>query len=308
MGLKNFDIFLLNYIDIKMNYPLTINNNNDIKTLLLDGHLDDILVEERDYIENLYCSLDGDIEKEEELNELREECKNKNDKLLDMEKKLQITLQKVEEYKNLVDLSAKRDAGESSIYKGEFCEKQLESVFKKEFTEDYEIDGGGETRRMDIRLTHTKTGTVIGIESKEKKIITRNDLEKFNRDKVDKEFKGSIFISTQGIIPKLVENINNFYLEGDKLYIYSNNMDIIVMLIRGFLSYLYLELGDDEFDANWTNDAIKDVYTTHQERLKIAAKEDKKFLNILRKLGLPVSNGHLYLVSKSKCKGARVPY
>lgn len=291
-----------------MNYPLTINSIEDVRKLLLDGHLDDMLVEERNYIENLYCSLDGDVEKEEELNELRENCSKKDDQLMEMEKKLLTTLQNLEEYKNLVDLSAKRDAGESSIYKGEFCEKQLESVFKQEFEDEYIIDGGGETRRMDIRLKHIKTGTIIGVESKEKKNITRNDLEKFNRDKVDKEFKGSIFISTQGIIPKLVENINNFYLEGDKLYIYSNNMNIIVMLIRGFLSYLYLESGDDEFDANWTNDAIKDVYTTHQERLKIAAKEDKKFLNILRKLKLPISNGHLYLVSKSKCKSAKEPY
>ena len=42
---------------------------------------------------------------------------------------------------------------------------------------------------------------IIGVECKYKKIIIKNDIDKFNRDLQKCQYKGAIFISFDGYIP-----------------------------------------------------------------------------------------------------------
>jgi len=47
---------------------------------------------------------------------------------------------------------------------------------------DYFIVNNNDKHNMDLQIIYKKTPIIIGVECKYKKIITKNDIDKFNKD------------------------------------------------------------------------------------------------------------------------------
>ena len=278
-----------------MSYPLTLIFN-------YKEEYDSYLLKHRGYIENLFYTEEEREERESKVGELTE----KLHKSLEANN---IYIEKIEKLEELVELSQKRDVGECSVYKGEFCEKQKELILIESFGEEFEIDGSKVKEKMDIRMNNREKGYCIGIELKEKKKLTKkDDLDKFLRDKTVNDFKGSVLISTQAPIGNIVEEIDTFKIEGDALYIYSANTELIIIVMHVYIQYLELEQNDEKNILNERTDMIVSLYNEWCNLKKCVASKDKLYTKYLKEIGINLSNGHLYLVSKSKCKSNKIPY
>lgn len=278
-----------------MSFPVTLTFNTK-------EEYDSYLLEHRGYIENLFYTDEERAERESKVGELTEK----------LHKSLEVNnnyIEKIEKLEELVELSQKRDVGECSVYKGEFCEKATEMILNESFGEKFEIDGSKVKEKMDIRMISKEKDYCIGIELKEKKKLTKKeDLDKFLRDKTVNDFKGSVFISTQAPIGNIVEEKDTFKIEGDALYIYSANTELIIIIMHVYIQYLELEQNDEKNILNERTDMIVSLYNGWCNFKKYAASQDKLYTKYLKDIGINLSNGHIYLVSKSKCKCNKIPY
>ena len=209
------------------------------------------------------------------------------------------------ELKNIVDLKEKQH-GTHSMYKGEFEEKKKEFILKEYFGNDFIIDGDKKMNCMDIRMNHRTKDYSIGIECKDKKNITKNDIEKFKDDKLKNKFKGSIFISISSPITKIIDEKDTFKLLNDELYIYSKDTHFIMILLKFFVD----TLADSKRCENREeySERLMNQYVQWTSIKKACLKFDKTLVKDIEKLGLKLTNGHLYLVSKTNCKKEESPY
>lgn len=283
-------------------YPITLIFNSKEEE-------DSYFLSKRKYIESLFFSQDSTGTYQDKLNEIREISEKKNEELILMQKQMELLMNKNTELEKIVDLASKSTSGESSVYKGEFGEKKWETIFKENMGDEYEIDGGKEMEKMDIRIKHLETSLVMGVETKVKKQLTKKDIQKFRRDKLKNDFMGSIFISEQCVInleEKKIEK-NGWHIVNNELYIYSSDKGLVLMLIKIFISNLLCS-DESKYDMCKLVDMIKNYYNHTYELKKIVLNTDKSFIRDLRSLNISPANGHLYLVPQSKCKGTKVPY
>ena len=128
------------------------------------------------------------------------------------------------EHKDYEEMIGKR-TGETSNNKGKVFEYMIDLLLKHNIGNLFEIIRNNKIRRMDLRLRHKIEEYLIGIECKDKKVITKKDIEKFKRDKVENKFIKSIFVSTHKI-PKILSE------EDIKTKLRDNGMNFIRILER----------------------------------------------------------------------------
>ena len=191
--------------------------------------------------------------------------------------------------------------GVSSYYIGEFSERVLQERLI-EGMEGWEMDDKKRMNAMDIRMK--RGGIRLGIECKRKTKVSKGDLDKFKRDKLNNKFDGNIFISTCKI-PKVVERSGNCVIIDDNLYIYSDD-------VREILNYIkvYVEtLGECESDADKIVDkeVVNEIFVNHSKQKKSLLEQDKVMVRLMRELGVS-TKGFLYMGVQSKYKGGKNPY
>ena len=270
---------------------------------------DTFYLSQREYIENVFFLSDTNENRQDKLSELKGNLENKDAELERVRKLLDSLVVKNNELEGLVELSNKSDRGESSVYKGEFGEKQMEYILKDLLGDEFDIDGDGSTKKMDIRLNHKTRDYTIGVEMKKKTVLSKKqDLDKFKRDKTCNNFRGAILINTQGPVGNIVKEKDTFHINNNELYIYSDDTTLICVLVRMFIQYLEC---DNKLVGNAVIDYIDmftNTYNAWCEHKKTAFKMDKQLNDYLKKMNIPLINGNLFLISKSGCKGNKVPY
>ena len=81
-----------------------------------------------------------------------------------------------EDYEKMIS----KRTGETSNNKGKVFEYMIDLLLKHNIGNDFDIIRNNKIRRMDLRLRNKKNEEcVIGIECKDKKVITKNDIDKF---------------------------------------------------------------------------------------------------------------------------------
>ena len=270
---------------------------------------DQYYLAERDYIENLFFSTDTNENRQDKLHEMRGDLANKDAELNRIKQMLDSLITKNTELEGLVELSNKSATGESSVYKGEFGEKQMEYILNDLLGGEFDIDGDGSTRKMDIRLNHKTDNYTVGVEMKKKKVLSKKqDLDKFKRDKTCNNFRGAILINTQGPIGNIVTEKETFHLDNNELYIYSDDTTFICIVVQIFIKYLQCEnklVGNTMIDYI---DMFSCVYNSWCDQKKVTLKLDRQISGYLKKMNIPLTNGHLFLLSKSGCRGTKAPY
>ena len=166
-------------------------------------------------------------------NEFTEEIQNKLTLLtsqLEKEKAEKDKLQKC------LEIKEKEQNGSHSMYKGEYRELHQEIVAGRLYGNIYEVDGAKKMHCMDIRLKHREYDYVVGLETKEKKTLTQNDIDKFHTDRLNNRFQAGIMLSTQAPIKGHLTDINTYKITDTELYIYSNDANFIGITIGCFLT------------------------------------------------------------------------
>lgn len=272
-----------------MEFPINLNDKKQLN-LFLDKH--------KTYILDYY-HINKKIKKLKDKIKLKdEEHDERLNNLLDENNKL----------KELVELSQKKE-GEHSMYKGEFDEKQKEMILNTYFNQNFNIDGKKKMHCMDIRMNHKEHNYTIGIECKNKKKIIQQDIDKFKNDKLNNEFKYSIFLSTDAPIKNIVEQVNCFKFLNDELYIYSKDTNLIIILFTILINQIDNNLNKkSEIGNQLYIDIITNLYKNWTQIKKHCHKMDLDLVNSLKKIGIELVNGHIYLASKTKCKGSSGPY
>lgn len=236
--------------------------------------------------------------KEQQLatNELLDKLKQEKTKLLEQNLK----------QKEIINLSEKK-VGDHSMYKGKFNEEFTHMCLEEYFSDNFKIEGKGEIHCMDKRMCHKTKNYTLGIECKSKTRIVTQDIDKFRKDKITNKFKGNIFISSCKI-SKIVELEDDFcLLNNDELYIFSKNKDIILTIIKLFISYI--ESDKDESKLMYLMGEFKQLYKQWINTKKSLLDFDKLFINILKNNGFEINiKGNTYLVPISKCKNSKYPY
>jgi hypothetical protein len=246
-----------------------------------------------------------------------------NQQLMVQLQQLTARLQKKDEetvqLKKCMDLKEKESAGSNSMYKGEYGEAKQELMLTNSFGKQYDIDGSKLMHKMDIRMIHKLHKYIIGVECKEKKILTATDMYKFHTDRMNNKYWAGIFISTQSPIKGFVLEKDTYLFSNtnSELYIYSNDPNIIAMVIGCFLQlmeqkFLKKAEPDQELSRKYTqsiNQAIA-LYKKWNSMKKAHFDFDKQLLINLTQMGVPEEtfNGHLYFAPKTKIKGNKHPY
>jgi hypothetical protein len=207
--------------------------------------------------------------------------------------------------KELLELNKKK-IGDHSMYKGEFQEKKIEYILLEYLSSNFEILGDKHMKCMDIRIKHKLNNYLIGIECKHKKKLTKTDIEKFKNDKIHNNFKAGIFISTSAPIKDYVNQENSYKLVNNELYIYSNDQIYIILILQYFLNCI--ENTENKISVDTCIDYILNLYSCWNCIKKNCQKMDTEFLQYLNRLGLENENGHLFIISKNKCKNNKIPY
>ena len=273
-----------------MEFPIVLKDKNELHKFLKTN---------KNYILD-YLHVNKKIMKyKQKLKDKKEKNKLKLESLINENNKL----------KELVELNQKQH-GEHSMYKGEFDEKQKEIILSTYFNKQFEIDGCKKMHCMDIRMTHKIHNYIVGIECKNKKKIIQQDIDKFKNDKLNNKFKGSVFLSTDSPIKGIVNEINHFKFINDELYIYSKDTHLIVILITILIHQINSNLNNDEdcIDNQVYIDIIVNLYKNWCNLKKMCQKLDSDLVNSLERIGIKLVNGHIYLTSKTKCKGNISPY
>jgi hypothetical protein len=204
-------------------------------------------------------------------------------------------------YKKILGMALVDDllTNESSVNKGDLYEILLEKLLQSKCSDHWTIIRNRKTRCMDIRLIMKENQElIIGIECKNKKTITKNDITKFKRDKIENKFTRSIFVSRCGI-PKILAKEDSCCIIDDDLYIYTNTPIFLSGVITCFLS----SITKDEKSTHTNLEKILHLYELWKESQKTHLELDKTFLSLLEDFGEDTPNGHLYLVTKSNTRG-----
>ena len=184
------------------------------------------------------------------------------------------------------------------VYKGEAFEREQKFILEQSFS-NFSIDDEKKMKCMDIRMVKKEDEKfTIGIECKNKDIITKDDIDKFRRDKVTNNFKGNIFLSTTAPIIGKVEEQDTFIFDDTGCWIYSYNNLMIVSIIKSYISFL---------ESNKQREDYSDIFLTLYKHFGRVKKEIKDMdMIFLQHIG--IDKGHLFLTTKTKCKGERNPY
>ena len=209
---------------------------------------------------------------------------------------------------NVISLQ-KSSTGTHSNNKGKLFESNIQHLVTKliEDNIDWQIDCNKNiTKCMDVRLIY-KGEYTVGIECKDKKIITQKDITKFQRDKTNNKFIGNIFISTNPI-PNILQN-EGIHINNNELFIFSNNYDDISKYITFYLKQTESSINNNIKDhKTHYHDIIRVNYTDFQFHKKTLRETDKRLLLNIKELDDydSLKKGHIYFTTISNCK--RCPY
>lgn len=188
--------------------------------------------------------------------------------------------------------------GETSNNKGKVFEYMIDLLLKHNLNNKFDVIKDNKNRRMDLRLRHKEEEYLIGIECKDKKVVTKKDIEKFKRDKVENKFLKSIFVSTHNI-PKILKEENSCKILGDELYIFSKDY----MFIAGIINcYVNTENKEEENKIQIMIDKVINIYNIWKQAQQIHLELDKSLLDMIKGVDDSLLNNHLYLIPKSYCK------
>ena len=204
-------------------------------------------------------------------------------------------------YKKILGMALVDDllTHETAVNKGDLYEIFLERLLQSKCNDRWNIIRNRKTRCMDVRLIlKENTDVIIGIECKNKKTITKNDITKFKRDKVINKFTRSIFISRYKI-PNILTKEDSCTIIDDDLYIYTNTPIFLSGIIMCYLTHITKETKETQSYL----EKILHLYELWKESQKTHLELDKMFLNLLNDFNEDVPNGHLYLVTKSNIRG-----
>ena len=204
---------------------------------------------------------------------------------------------KILKYKDYHELIKSKKSGDVSVLKGKAFENIIDLVLTNKFKDVYEIINNSKTRRMDLRIKHLTKGYSIGIECKDKKIVSKADIDKFKRDKLENKFKKSIFISTSKI-PKLLTEEDTCTIVNDELYIYSND----VMFIDGIICCFLSNIEEDEIDCVAMIDQIVNLYNHWKSAKKALHELDKAFVDTISMHDKDLLKGHHYFTPMTSIK------
>lgn len=194
---------------------------------------------------------------------------------------------------------------ESSYYKGEFNERLMEENIRERFSE-WEIDNKKQMNKMDIRIKNKTTGKTIGIECKNKKRLTREDLDKFKKDKIVNKFEGNVFVS-KCKINKVVDKVNYCNLIDNDLYIYSDSNEIVMNYLDVYIRFINEKEDNRLKDIKF--EQIEPLISSHNRQKKEMLVQDKMWVKLIREQGrVELLNNYMYIVTKSSCKSGREPY
>lgn len=205
---------------------------------------------------------------------------------------------KILEHEDYNMMISKR-TGDTSNNKGKVFEYMIDLLLTHNLGNHYDVIRNNKIRRMDLRLRNKQDENyIIGIECKDKKVITKKDIDKFKRDKVENRFVKSIFVSTHRI-PKILSEENSCKIIGDELYVFSKDYMFIAGIINCYAS------GEDTKEDNKVQlmmDKIVNVYNIWKQVQQVHLELDKSLLDIIRGVDKNLLNNHLYLIPKSFCK------
>jgi hypothetical protein len=301
----HFDEFLKEYPSVisehfddkenEMNLVLQERDDSHKKELLKRDSM--LLVQLKLKEEQLKLSVEEKYKKDTETNALR--IKQEHDSLLQL--KLQEKQKVFDEYVK----ANENKTGTHSMYKGESFEKYIELGISNKFDHSYNINGDGSNFCMDIRMTDSNhSSNVIGIECKSKGSITSSDIKKFNKDKVSNNFYACVFISESKPIPNRTTNTNDWSINGNELWIQSNDINVITSSISSFLNMLQKDedtnVDDDKHTIIKQRDFIASMYDkVHSQKQCLL--EQEKSLYQWAKVNYPAKlRNHLYIVSGYK--------
>ena len=305
-----------------ISYPLTFNNHEEHTQ-----HVKDNLEFYKNIIENIQelpkskkqktedqevkrlqeriLQLEGVEQTTKQLQEMMSNTLNQMTELqkqkIEQEKELTKTKEILEDTIKLEELLNKK-SGISVVHKGICDEKYVEIIMKEVASDLYEIDNGDGVRKMDVRL-HRKDGAFsIGIECKDKDMVSKADIDKFRRDKVLNKFYRSVFISTCPI-KNLVEEDNQVLNRGDELYIVTKDPVFLAAVMKLFLNQIEYDDGSDP--KSMVFDSILDTYETWQTSKKQLVKMDKAVLRLLDlhpDFTEKMISKHVYMASRNNIK------
>lgn len=290
-------------------YPLTLNSE--------DEHIAHIKNNQKFYrdvldLKDTNEELELQKKKNAEMNDLILQMNDKM-KIVDEEKKkqeeeLMKTKEMLKDRDVLEELAGKKKEGVSVVHKGACDEKYVEIVLKELVGDVYSVDNGDGTKKMDVRLVRNDGSFTIGIECKDKKKITKEDIEKFKRDKVKNKFKRSIFISTHPI-KNIVDEENQVKIDGDEMWVVTKDHIFLAAVMKLYLANLEYEI-DNVFDKKLMFDEMIDTYNTWQSTKKQLVKLDEKFLRMMKltpDFQRTISK-HIYYGVQGKFIAGRAPY
>lgn len=315
-----------------MKYPLTFNNEqehiNHVKQNpeFYKNALNDIW-EDKVKEMNEKLNLEEEQKRKAIAFKLEEETKLHQEKLKMLEKSIELTYsEKIKEYQtNFIELEQKykkqseiledtksiqellkKKTGDVSVYKGKLDEKYIEICLKDVFNENFIIENTNETKKMDIRIKSKIQDFVIGVECKDKKCITKTDIDKFKRDKILNNFNRSIFISNCPI-PNILSDDNGVKIIKDELYIYTNDQLFLKAILLHFVSSLDMnENKTSNYDVLF--DHIIDNYNLWQKTKKSILELDKSYMKMLKlnENHSSIIKGNLYIQPKSNIKSNKL--
>lgn len=278
-----------------------------------------------DFIKRHKSEVLGILKIEGENKQTQQQIELLNVKLEQNMAKLQEKEVEMSKLQKCIELKEKEQTGSHSMYKGEFRELRQEILVGNLFGNRYTIDGKKCMHKMDIRMINKEHKFTIGIETKEKKSLTPLDINKFRTDRLNNNFWGGIFVSTECGVQGFVKEKDTYKLTDNEIYIYSNDANIIGIAIGCFLHIMenkyrkHIDTTNTNVDTEYAkleekhNKTIEHcvaLYKKWSTMKKVHLDFDKQMIISLRDMGVPeeLFNGHLFLIPKSKCRGSKHPY
>ena len=274
-------------------YPIVFNNKDELEEYIIEHSEEVLSIIHRNH------AIDGFNEEVVIMAATVQEQKEEIEAMREKNKKME----------EIVSLVNKRDEGQCATYIGEVQEKQIESDLRECLSEeDFNIDGDKIMHAMDIRIESKVCEFRAGLEIKDKKALTKKDITKFKDDKTSNCFDLSFFLSTTCPIPKIVTDLDTFVIKnGNEIYIYSNKKTFIQIVISAFVQQ-YITSGNKTDLSSRAIDMLSTLYNNWCDQKKMFYKMDKTFISCLNQFNIGLDNGHLYLASKTKCRGSKSPY